>query len=448
MTHGAETIVALATAPGRAGVAVIRVSGPAAGAVLCAVTGRHDLPPPRLAVRARFRDPATKAPLDDGLALWFPAPASFTGEDVAEIHGHGGRAVVEGLLRVLCAQPGVRPAEAGEFTRRAFDNGKMDLTQAEGLADLINAETAAQQRQALRQMDGALAALYDGWRDTLVRALAHLEAYIDFPDEPIPAEVEQGVHDRIAGLIEAIGCHLADGHRGERLRDGLYIAVVGPPNAGKSSLVNALARREAAIVSATAGTTRDVIEVHLDLGGYPAILADTAGLREAGEDIEAEGIRRALQRAEHADLRIAVFDGGAGENVLDTPTARLVDADTLVVVNKADLRGVDTPLTVGGQTALLISVKTGQGMEALLAALEARVRDRLDTGGAPALTRERHRAALEDCRAALTRALGCDLPELMAEDVRLAARALGRITGRVEVEDLLDVIFRDFCIGK
>ncbi|MGC2854679.1 tRNA uridine-5-carboxymethylaminomethyl(34) synthesis GTPase MnmE [Novispirillum sp. DQ9] len=441
----ADTIVALATAPGRAGVAVIRLSGPAAGPALESLIGRR--PPPRKAVRARFTDPESGAVLDDGLALWFPGPASFTGEDVAELHGHGGRAVVESLLDVLCRMPGLRVAEPGEFTRRAFEHGKMDLTQAEGLADLINAETEAQARQALRQMDGALARLYEGWRGVLVPLLAHVEAYIDFPDEDLPDSLGTELHDRARDLVRQIRAHLDDGHRGERVRDGLYIAVLGPPNAGKSSLVNAIAKRDAAIVSATAGTTRDVVEVHLDLGGYPAVLADTAGLREAADDIEGEGIRRALARAETADLRVVVFDGEQWPR-LDAATAALIDDRTLVVVNKIDRCAEPGRFPIAGQEGMPISVKTGEGMDVLLFALEAEVRARLETRGAPALTRRRHRAALEDCAAALDRALTAPGIDLMAEDLRLATRALGRITGRVDVEDLLDIIFRDFCIGK
>lgn len=447
-----QTIVAVATAPGRGGVAVLRLSGPGAGQAVEQITGKA-LPTPRMATRARFADPQDGAVLDDGLVLWFPGPASFTGEDVAELHCHGGRAVTESLITALCTLPGIRPAEAGEFSRRAFQNGKMDLTQAEAIADLVNADTAAQQRQALRQMDGALARLYDGWRTRLVRSLAHLEAYIDFPDEDLPPEVDQGARDGIAALRTAITDHLADGHRGERLRDGMAVAIIGAPNAGKSSLVNALARRDAAIVSATAGTTRDVVEVHLDLGGYPVILADTAGLRETGEDIEAEGIRRARARAESADLRVAVFDGTTWPD-LDTHTVDLVDDSTLVVINKGDKIDSSAPWgtkppMVAGQPSRVVSVKDGKGMADFLTALEARVRDLLDSQAtAPALTRARHRSALEDCATCLDRSLQAPALELMAEDLRLAARALGRITGRVDVEDLLDVIFRDFCIGK
>lgn len=450
-----DTIFALASAPGRGGVAVIRLSGPQAGAALERLSGKP-CPPPRLASRARFMDPRDGAVLDDGLVLWFPGPASFTGEDVVELQGHGGRAVTESLLDALCQIPGLRPAEAGEFSRRAFHNGKLDLTQAEAIADLVNAETAAQQRQALRQMDGALATLYDGWRSGLVRSLAHLEAYIDFPDEDLPPEVDQGARDGILSLAQAIDRHLADGHRGERLRDGLSVAIVGAPNAGKSSLVNALARRDAAIVSATAGTTRDVVEVHLDLGGYPVVLADTAGLRETAEDIEAEGIRRAQARAAQADLKVAVFDGTSWPQ-LDSHTVNLVDDSTLVVINKGDQFDTASLLAalqaetalVAGQRPVLVSVKSGDGMTAFLATLEEAVKARLEShGSAPALTRARHRTALEDCATCLHRSLRAPALELMAEDLRLAARALGRITGRVDVEDLLDVIFRDFCIGK
>lgn len=446
-----STIYALATAPGRAGVAVIRLSGPAAPAALEALTGKP-LPPPRHAVRRVFLDPHSGEPLDDGLALVFPAPASFTGEDVVELHGHGGRAVVEALLKALADLPpslGLRPAEAGEFTRRAFDNGKMDLTQAEALADLIHAETEAQRRQAQRQRDGALGRLYDGWRGGLITAMAHLEAYIDFPEDEIPEDVTASIQERLAALRGQIAQHLNDGHRGERLRDGVHIAILGPPNAGKSSLVNALTRREAAIVSATAGTTRDVVEVHLDLGGYPAILADTAGLREAVDDtVEREGIRRALHRAEQADLRLIVFDGTTWPQ-LDAKTLDLVDRRCLVVLNKADLATLPAPLAVKGQPAFAVSVREGTGMGEFLQALEQTVRTLLEADGSPpALTRQRHRQALTEAQEALDRALAMPDLELKAEDLRLAARALGRITGRIDVEDLLDVIFSDFCIGK
>lgn len=436
----AETIAALASGGGRAGVAVIRVSGPEAGSALRAVTG-GPIPRPRQAARRRFIDPASGEALDDGLVLWFPAPHSFTGDDVVEFQGHGGRATVEGLLAALCRVPGVRLADAGEFTRRAFDAGKLDLTQAEALADLVDAETDGQRRQALRQMDGGLRTLVEGWRQDLIHALALTEASIDFIEEPdVGVGPVAEAARRAEALMTAITAHLADGRRGERLRDGLHVAVVGPPNAGKSSLVNALARREAAIVSAVAGTTRDVIEVHLDLGGWPVILADTAGLREAGEEIEAEGIRRALARAEEADLRLAVFDGAVWP-ARDPATAALLGDGTLMVVNKADLLA-EIP------DVLAVSATTGQGMATLIAALTAAAQDRLDSGAVIPFTRPRHREALIETADALSRALAASDIELMAEDLRLAARALGRITGRVAVDDILDAVFSRFCIGK
>jgi tRNA modification GTPase len=439
------TIYALATAPGRSGVAVVRISGPEAGSALAALTGRP-LPAPRRAVLTKLRDPRTDDALDDALVLRFTAPASFTGEDVVELHLHGGRAVVTGVIEALATLPGLRLAEPGEFTRRAFENGKLDLTEAEAVADLIDAETTAQRRQALRQMEGALGKLYDGWRERLTRALAHIEADIDFAEDDLPGGVADAVRPVIAGLADEIAAHLDDGGRGERLREGLHIAIVGAPNAGKSSLLNAIARRDAAIVSARAGTTRDIIEVHLDLGGYPVVLADTAGLREAAADeVEEEGIRRARDRAARADVKVAVFDATTLPD-LDPATLDLIDRDTVVVFNKTDLA---TATDLRPDLApILVSAHTGTGLKTLEETLTAFSADRLAIGSAPSLTRTRHRAALMECRESLLRALDAPLPELAAEDVRLASRALGRITGRVDVEDLLDVIFRDFCIGK
>ncbi|MBF5095020.1 tRNA uridine-5-carboxymethylaminomethyl(34) synthesis GTPase MnmE [Azospirillum sp. INR13] len=439
------TIYALATAPGRSGVAVVRISGPEAGSALAALTGRP-LPAPRRAVLTKLRDPRTGDMLDDALVLRFTGPASFTGEDVVELHLHGGRAVVAGVIEALASLPGLRLAEPGEFTRRAFENGKLDLTEAEAVADLIDAETNAQRRQALRQMEGALGRLYDGWRERLTRALAHIEADIDFAEDDLPGGVADAVRPVIAGLADEIAAHLDDGGRGERLREGLHIAIVGAPNAGKSSLLNALARRDAAIVSARAGTTRDIIEVHLDLGGYPVVLADTAGLREAAADeVEEEGIRRARDRAARADVKVAVFDATTLPD-LDPATLDLIDRDTVVVFNKSDLAiATDRRPDL---SPILVSAQTGAGLKALEEKLTEFSADRLAIGSAPSLTRARHRAALTECRESLVRALDAPLPELAAEDVRLASRALGRITGRVDVEDLLDVIFRDFCIGK
>lgn len=443
----AESIFALASAPGRGGVAVVRVSGPAAMAAVERLT-RRPVPEPRRAVLRRLYEPADGGLIDEALVLVFAAPSSFTGEAVAEFHVHGGRAVTGALLAALGTLPGLRPAEAGEFTRRAFENGKLDLTQAEAIADLVDADTAAQQRQALRQLQGALGVLYRGWSDRLARALAHLEAEIDFPDEDLPDGLGEAVRAPVEAVLAEMRAHLADGHRGERLREGCAVAIVGVPNAGKSSLLNLLAKRDVAIVSDRAGTTRDVIEVELDLGGLPVRLCDTAGLREASDDaIEAEGIRRALARAEAADLKLALFDAGALPD-LDPATLALVDADTLVVVSRADLAQAPLPQTIAGRPVLALSVRQGVGVPALLDQLHAAVAARLTGGGSAVLTRARHRAAVQEAVAALARALVAPLPELAAEDIRLALRAVGRITGRVDVEDLLDMIFREFCIGK
>ncbi len=444
-----ETIFAQSTPPGRAGIAVLRLSGAATGAAVRALT-EAALPPAREARLRRFRAPDREV-IDQGLLLWLPGPHSFTGEDMAELHLHGGRAVVQAAVAALARQPGLRPAEPGEFTRRAFDNGRLDLAEVEGLADLVAADTAAQRRQALRQLDGALSGQVSAWRARLLRAAAHLEAEIDFSDEELPSRLAQEVQDQVMALSGEMGAALADDRRGERLRDGLAIAIIGAPNVGKSSLLNALARRDAAIVADTAGTTRDVIEVHLDLGGYPVTIADTAGLRElaaGSDDIEAEGIRRARQRAEAADFKLAVFDLTASSPP-DGATRALLDVDSLVVWNKCDQASSAPLATLEGHPALAVSAATGHGLDLLLTRLEEAVAARLGSGdSAPAITRVRHRAAIADARAALVRALEADLPELAAEDLRLATRALGRITGQVDVEDLLDVIFSDFCIGK
>ena len=452
---GMDTIFALASAAGRSGVAVVRVSGSAALAALRALSGRDAFPAREAILCSLYTDeesPSGRCLIDQVLAVYFEGPASFTGEDVVEIMPHGSPAVITALLEALAALPSLRMAEPGEFTRRAFENGKLDLTEAEAVADLIHAETQLQREQALAQMGGALSALYDGWAERLKRMLAHIEADLEFPDEDLPEGVLPEVLPQLEALKVEVAAHLDDGRRGERLRDGLQVAVIGAPNAGKSSLVNALAQRDVAIVSDIAGTTRDVIEVHLDLGGYPVIVADTAGLRpdqigsEGHDLLEGEGIKRALERAEHADIRVLVFDGTEG--VVDAHTLALCDEASVIVVNKADESGrLVLPDDIAAW-AVRVSAKTGLGFEALLETLIAQAGDLIGRREAPTLTRQRHRRALEEVAVCLDRALGGGLPELLAEDVRLAVRALGKITGRVDVEDLLDVIFRDFCIGK
>ena len=450
----AATIFALASGAGRAGVAVIRISGPQALAALESLSGRTGFQPRR----ARRVDFATTAGerLDSGLALWFPAPHSFTGEDVAELHVHGGRAVIEGVLAALGRCAGLRPAAAGEFSRRAVLTGKMDLTQAEGLADLVAAETAAQRRQALRQADGGLRDLYEGWRARLVRLQAHVEAGIDFADEdPGAADParQTGIAAELTELRSEIDAHLADAGRGEGLRDGVRVALVGAANAGKSSLLNALVGREAAIVSSQPGTTRDVIEVAVDLDGYPVVFADTAGLRETIGDVEREGVRRAQAWAAAADLKLVVLDGALWPDA-DAASLALLDTNAIAVISKADLRtpaAMDAPgeAPVLPVRAVAVSALTGTGLADLLDALRREIGQRFAVSEAPVLTRARHRQALEACAAALSRAgLTAEVPELQAEDLRAAADALGRVTGRVDVEQLLDVIFRDFCIGK
>ncbi|MFO1159977.1 MAG: tRNA uridine-5-carboxymethylaminomethyl(34) synthesis GTPase MnmE [Reyranellaceae bacterium] len=446
----AATIYALGTpTPTRAypgALSVIRLSGPRAAEALTGVTGSARLPPARRMALRALRDPSTGEVIDRGLAVWFEAPNTETGETMAELHLHGGRAVVGAALSAIHRLGYCRLAEPGEFTRRAFEHGKLDLTRAEAIADLVAAETEGQRRAALRQMDGALHRLYEGWRGQGLRLLAHLEAAIDFPDEDLPAGLADEVAVGIEQLSAAIASHLDD-RRGERLREGLSIAIIGPPNAGKSSLLNLLARRDAAIVSETAGTTRDVIEVHLDLGGWPVVLADTAGLRASDDPIEREGVRRAQARAAAADLRVLVLDattdwqGTCDE--LTAATERWDPARDIVVVNKIDLAAADIV------DALPFSALSGAGLPALLLRLQASAEMLMQEGaGQPPLTRARHREALEECQTSLARALVAPEVALAAEDLRLAVRAIGRITGIVRIDELLDVIFRDFCIGK
>lgn len=429
------SIFALASAPGRAGVAVVRISGPQAGDCVRALAG--PLPPPRQAVLRRLVHRG--AEIDQVLLLWFPAPHSFTGEDVAEFHLHGGRAIREALFSALTAL-GLRPAEPGEFSRRAVENGKLDLTRAEAVADLVDAETPAQLRQALRQHDGALADLYEGWRTALIAALGRAEAAIDFSDDGV-GDAEFAAARRAASkILQEIQEHTDDSGRGESLREGLRLTILGPPNAGKSSLINALARRDVAIVSDRPGTTRDVVEARLDLGGYLLQVADTAGVRETEEPIEAEGMRRALAHA-RGGMTLLLLDGAA-ENPRAGLPAGLPEPD-LIVWNKADLGFA--------REGLCISLKTGEGIPELLKMLQQKVQHKLESkDGAVPLTRPRHRHALQEAVAALQHGLAApaDRPELLAEDLRLAMRAIGRITGRVDVEELLDFVFRDFCIGK
>ncbi len=430
-----DSIFALASAPGRAGVAVVRASGPQVRDAIAALAG--GVPPPRRAVLRRLV--FAGAELDRALLLWFAAPHSFTGEDVAEFHIHGGRAIREALFAALLSL-GLRPAGPGEFSRRAVENGRLDLTRAEAIADLVEAETPAQLRQALRQHDGALADLYEGWRAALIVALGRAEAAIDFSDDGVGDAEFAAARLAAVRIIKQIQIHMDDSGRGEALREGLRLTILGPPNAGKSSLVNALARRDVAIVSDIPGTTRDVVEARLNLGGYLLTVADTAGVRRTQDAIEAEGVRRALAHAA-GGMTLLLLDGSAANPRAGLP-ADLPQPD-LTVWNKSDLGRA--------REGISISLKTGEGLSMLQSLLQQKVQQKLEAGGdAPALTRPRHRHALAEALAALEHGLAAPAahPELLAEDLRLAVRAIGRITGRVDVEELLDFVFRDFCIGK
>ena len=428
-------IFALASAAGRSGVAVVRLSGPDAGPIARALAG--PLPPPRQAVLRRLVHQGRE--IDHALLLWFPAPRSFTGEDVAEFHIHGGRAVREALFSALSAL-GARPAEPGEFSRRAVENGKLDLTRAEAIADLVDAETPAQLRQALRQHDGVLAELYEGWRTRLIVALGRAEAAIDFADDGVGETEFAAAKSAAKKIVKEIQQHMDDAGRGESLREGLRLTILGPPNAGKSSLINALARRDVAIVSDIPGTTRDVVEARLDLGGYLLMVADTAGVRRTADAIEAEGVRRALSHAA-GGMTLLLLDGS-----LANPRAGLppdLPEPDLTVWNKADLGG--------RHEGMSISLKTGDGVSELIKMLQQKVQQKLESkDGAPLLTRPRHRHALAEALGHLQHGVAApdDRPELLAEDLRLAMRSVGRITGQVDVEELLDFVFRDFCIGK
>jgi tRNA modification GTPase len=443
MSAGDDTIYALSSGRLPAAIAVVRISGPRAGTALEAFAGK--IPDPRRAAHATVRDPRSGEIIDDAIALWFPGPASETGEDVAELQLHGGRAIVAAVFQALGDIGGFRPARAGEFTRRALQNGKLDLAAVEGLGDLIAAETEQQRRQALAQFRGALSGRVEAWREKLVAALANLEAAIDFSDEgDVPDNLLRPASALAEELAGEIRSALADAERGERLRDGFVVALAGPPNSGKSTLLNRLARREVAIVTDIPGTTRDPIEVALDLGGVPVVLVDTAGVRETRDPIEAEGVRRALARADAADFVLWLVEAGDPAPPPPPPAAR-----ALLVRTKSDLIDSAAQRQLTDRGAIVLSARTDSGVDRLLETLTTEAQA---LAGEPALvTHARQRHALSDAAARLEAAVSAAMPgreEIVAEELRLAARALGRVTGRVDVEDVLDQIFRNFCVGK
>ncbi|MEO6339721.1 MAG: tRNA uridine-5-carboxymethylaminomethyl(34) synthesis GTPase MnmE [Caulobacteraceae bacterium] len=446
-----DTIFALATAPGRAAVAVVRISGPGAGDAIDRLAGRRPLP--RLAALRQLRDPATSEAVDQALVLWFPGPGSFTGEDVVELHLHGGRAVISSTLEHLAAL-GLRPAEPGEFTRRAFEAGRLELSQAEAIADLIDAETEAQRRQALAQLGGALARRYESWRGALIEVLALFEAEIDFPDEELPGGLAEMARAPLMRLLDDITAALRD-TRGERVRDGFRIALIGGPNAGKSSLYNALVGRNAAIVTPTPGTTRDVLEATLDIAGFPVLLADMAGVRRAEDPVEAEGVRRARNWSSEADLRLWVVDR-SGDAGVWAEASELLRPGDILLLNKRDLpAGTDAAAVAhhaqGADLEIVELTATAAGdIDRLTQTLRSRVIEAVGGQDIPAVTQLRHRRLLEEALAHIDRALA-ELTlgaELAAENVRLAARAMERISGRIDADAVLDRVFASFCIGK
>lgn len=444
-----KTIYALSTVFGKSGVAVIRISGQNASEVIGKMTTLDfNKLKPRYAYFTDIKDSVSHETLDKALLLYFNAPHSFTGEDVIEIQCHGSHAVLSSVLASLSKIDGFRLAEAGEFSRRAFYNQKMDLTEAEGLADLIDAETSEQQKYALRQMEGGLKNLYDGWREELLKVYAYLEAYIDFPDEDIPESIKESILNTVFKLVKAIDEYLQNSNYGERLREGFRVVIAGPANAGKSSLLNAIVKRKAVIVSDIAGTTRDAVDVNLSIKGYPVIFTDTAGIRDSADVIEQQGIEIAYDKIKNADIVIALFDG-----VTDTPDIfnkikKESDNKLLYVANKSDKLTFEQCSEFKKQGCFLISVKQNQGVEELINCIGDKIAQNFTSDSNILITRARYREALSECVENLRRFNFAKEIELSAEDIRLAARALGKITGRFEVDEILDKIFGSFCIGK
>ena len=444
-----QTIYALSTVFGESGVAVIRISGKEAlKSVSCMTNIDISSLKSRYAYFTKLYHIQSKDLLDKCLLLYFKSPNSFTGEDIVEIHTHGSRAVVAAVMDSLSQIKGFRLAEAGEFSKRAFYNNKMDLTEAEGLADLIDAETIEQQKYAIRQMDGKLKGLYDGWREQLLKILSHLEAYIDFPEEDIPENIIYEMQNTVFKLCEDIKEHLQSDSIGERLREGFRVAIIGAPNAGKSSLLNQIARREAVIVSDIAGTTRDSIDIYIDLGGYPVVFTDTAGLRETTEEIEQKGIKIAYDKAKQADLVICLFDASIDSVQCIEKYKKEFENKVFVVANKQDKLNPSQIVELQKSGCFVVSAKQNIGTDILLNAIKEHISNRFTSNSGLLISRRRYREALYNTLEYLKSFDFNKEIELTTEDIRLAAREIGKITGRIEIDEVLDKIFGSFCIGK
>ena len=442
------TIYALSTGPGIAGIAIIRVSGKNTADVIKKITG-NKLPNPREATRRKFNYINTNDLIDEGVLLWFPAPNSYTGEDLAEFHVHGSRAVITALHKTIAQIENCRLAEPGEFTKRAFQNGKISLLKAESIADLISSETEIQRKQALKIMSGKSSNRFNSWREKLLKILSHVEAKIDFPDENLPKDILIGIQKTSDQVSFEIQKTLNDQKVGEKIREGFKIAIIGPTNAGKSSLLNYLSKRDVAIVSETAGTTRDVIETHLNLDGYPVIVSDTAGIRDSKDEIEQKGVKLALNRADDADLKLVIIDGNS--NDLNKTLKDFVDENAILVVNKSDLLNGNLNEKFKKHEYVLVSIKNNSNLDQLISKIKNKLKNKFISNEDILITRERHRQHLEHCITYLKsfkNKKGSEEFDKAAEDLRLATRHLGMIVGKVDVEELLGSIFNDFCIGK
>ncbi len=444
-----KTIYALSTVYGKSGVAVIRVSGSRAKEVIERMTDIKTVYlKPRYVYFTRIKDIVSQETLDRAIVIYFKGPQSFSGEDIVEIQCHGSRAVLSSVIRSLSKMEDFRLAEPGEFSRRAFYNKKMDLTEAEGLADLIDAETSEQQKYAIRQMEGGLKDLYEGWREDLLKVYAYMEAYIDFPEEEIPESIKESNLNTVFKLIKVIDEHLSNSKHGERLREGFRVVIAGPANAGKSSLINAIVKRNAVIVSDIAGTTRDAIDINLDIKGYPVIFTDTAGIRSSEDAIEKQGIEIAFDKIREADLVLGLFDASSDKPDIFNEIKKESKNKLIYIANKSDKLTFEQCSELKNEGCLLISAKYNQGIEELMDYIAEYIGKNFTSGSNLLITRQRYREALEECVANLRRFNFDKEIELAAEDIRLASRALGKITGRIEVDEILDKIFGSFCIGK